>query len=291
MSRRVRAVPEDPVLHVDQAREDHLRQQLRAPLLLLPQSQEQRVFAVNVPTLHARQPLVQSLFVAARPQLRLRLRPVSHQRHRAVRVFGRVVGPPRIVARHPALQLVPDVQPGRHVPDGLRQRQPAQVLGDQILQMQRGSGATQAVIVVHEPHDPRVDPLVIGHVRVRRVRANRLGQDLGRPAPALHQVECDLGRGHDCRGPTRFRGSDRRSQPFRGRSTPSQPSCLLDLAQMFAMFARMPVSIASSPPNSSPCGRQTLAPCPIFGGVDRPFDCAAEANVWRPRNNAAWWRT
>ena len=194
MSSCVGAVPEHPILHVDQAGEDQLREQLRAALAVLPQTEEERVFVVHLSALHQRQPLVQPLLERPLPLGRLLIGPVRRGRRGAVGVLGRVVGAARVVPRHLAQQLIPDVQPGRDVPDRLRERQPAQLFRHQILQVQRRPRAEQAVVVVDESHHAGVDPLVIGHVRVGRVGADRLGQNLGRAAALLHQVERDLGR-------------------------------------------------------------------------------------------------
>ena len=104
----------------------------------------------------------------------------------------------RVVARRLAEELVPRVEPGRHVPDRLGQRQiraaPARIIA---MSGRLTRSLEQAVVVVHELDDAVVEALVIRHVRVGRVDADRLAQDLGDRAalleePVEHLARADL---------------------------------------------------------------------------------------------------
>ena len=90
--------------------------------------------------------------------------------------------------------LVPDIEPGRDVPDRLRQRQCGAILRHHAGQLGRGPGRQQAMVVVDEVHVAVVDPLVIRHVRVGRVDAHRLADHLGHRPALPHQIVIDVAR-------------------------------------------------------------------------------------------------
>ena len=190
----VGAVVEKPPLHVDEAREDQLRQQLPAPLALLEEAEEDAVGAHHLAPLHQREPLVQTLLETALEAQRLLLLPVPFGRRRLHARLGPVGAAP-VVAGHAPDELVPGIEPRGHVPERLRQRQVAQLGGQVARQAQAGARAQQAVVVVHEARHAAVEALVVGHVRVGGVRAHRLAQDFDRPAPRRQQVEERRARG------------------------------------------------------------------------------------------------
>ncbi len=84
--------------------------------------------------------------------------------------------------------LVPDVEPGRDVPDRLRQWQRGAILGHHPGQLRRGAGRQEAMVVVDEVDVAVVDPLVIGHVRIGRMDAHRLAEHLGHRPALAHQI-------------------------------------------------------------------------------------------------------
>ena len=186
----VGAVPEHSVLDVDQAGEHHLPEDLFTALgELLPEAEEEGILLVDLSVLDEGEPVVQTLFEGAVVVGRFLVVPVSGGRRGAVGVLGGVVGAPRVVSGHAALELVPDVESGRHVPGGLAEGEVAHFLGDQVLQAEGGAGGEEAVVVVDEADDAGVDPLVIGHVGVGGVGADGLGEDFGGGPTVLDQVE------------------------------------------------------------------------------------------------------
>ena len=181
--RRVRPVPDHPVLHVHQPGEHRVRQQLLAPPPQLPQPQPQPVRLVHPAPLDQPLPALHFLLEVALQRRRLLVLPVHDRHRRAVGVRRWVVRAPCVVPRHLAQQLVPDVERAGHVPRGLRQRQVPQRVRHQVLQRQRRPRAQQRVVVVDEAHEAAVHALVVGHVRVGRVDAHRLAEDLRRGRP------------------------------------------------------------------------------------------------------------
>ena len=94
--------------------------------------------------------------------------------------------------RRLAQKLVPRIEAGGYVPDGLRHGQVAQFAGQVIRQRQAGAAAQQAVVVVDEPHEAAVDALVIRHVRVGGVDAGGFADDLRQRALGANQIVVNL---------------------------------------------------------------------------------------------------
>ena len=92
--------------------------------------------------------------------------------------------------------LVPDIQAARDVPDGLRHRQHRQPARQHLRQIDRRPCAQQAVIVVDEVRKPVVDALVAWHMRVRRMDAHALCDDLVQRTAGTHQVIIDVAGAH-----------------------------------------------------------------------------------------------
>ncbi len=90
--------------------------------------------------------------------------------------------------------LVPDVEPGRDIPDGLRHRQPGAILRYQFGQVDRRARRQEAMVVVDKIHIAVVDALVIGHMRIGGVDAHRLGDDLGERPALARQLVISLAR-------------------------------------------------------------------------------------------------
>ena len=118
---------------------------------------------------------------------RVLIRPVTlRRRDGGIRIT--LLATPAVMAGHPAEQLVPGIEARRHVPDRLRQRQILERARQIRGQPHARARAEQAVVVVDEAYEPVVDPLVIRHVRVRRMDAHRLVDDLGPRPPGAHEV-------------------------------------------------------------------------------------------------------
>ena len=103
----------------------------------------------------------------------------------------------RVVARRPPEELIPRVEPRRHVPDHLGQRQIPQLRRDHRPERQAHPLAEEAVVVVHELDHAVVEALVIRHVGVGGVDPDGLAQDLGDRAalleePVEHLARADL---------------------------------------------------------------------------------------------------
>ena len=199
--RRVRAVVEHPVLHVDQSREHELREQLSPPRLLLEETQEDAVGLQHLAALDQRQPVIQAFLERSVEHERLLIGPVTLGRQqRRIRIS--LLPAAAVVAGHPAEQLVPRVESGRHVPERLRDRQPRELVRQQAGQPQARARAQETVIVVDEAEEAVVDPLVIRDVGVGPVDADGLVEDLRRrPAGAYeiveHRARADLVTRHD----------------------------------------------------------------------------------------------
>ena len=119
---------------------------------------------------------------------RLLVGPVSLWRRRFHARRG-LVGAPPVVARHPPDELVPRVEARGHVPECLREGQVLQFGREIAGQVEARARAQQAVVVVDEAQHPAVDALVVRDVRVGRVRAHGLADDLGGLAARLQQIQ------------------------------------------------------------------------------------------------------
>src|SRR5207244_571781 len=140
------------------------------------------------------QPVVETLADRAVGAQRLLIGPVDLGRRRLL-VHGDLVEA-RVVPGRLAEELVPGVEPGRHVPDGLRERQPGQFWPYHRHQRQADALAQEAVVVVDELDNAVVEPLVVRHVGDRRVRAGGAGKidAVARPRASSSETRC--------RGPT-----------------------------------------------------------------------------------------
>ena len=184
-----------PVLHVDEPGEGQVREQLGPALTLREQSEENAVRLEDVAALHQRQPVVEALLERAVERDGLLIRPVPlRRRDGLVRIA--LLATAAVVAGHLAEELVPRIEPRRHVPDRLRQRQVFEGRGQELRQAQARARAQQAVVVVDEAREAVVDALVVRHVRVRRVDADRLADDFGARPARPHEVVID-GAGAD----------------------------------------------------------------------------------------------
>ncbi len=184
---RVGAVAVHPVLHIDQPGEHQLGQHTPAIPPVLHQAQEIPIGLQHLAALHQRQPLAQPLRQRPVGVPWLLVRPIHHRRRRALDRAGKAA---RVVARRAVELLVPDVEPGREIPDGLGHRQHRQFRRQQTGQVQRGARRQQAVVVVDEVRVAVVQPLVVRHVRVGCMDAHALGDDLvERPTGAKQAVE------------------------------------------------------------------------------------------------------
>ena len=175
-------------------REDELGKHLAPVLRLFHEAEEEPVRVQDLTALHegepVAEPLVERAFRTLRT-LRLLVRPVDH---RGGRRAGGQLPAPRVVPRRLQDLLVPDIEPGRDVPDGLGHREPRRLGRQQPDEVEGGPCAQQAVIVVDEVDEPVVDPLVVRHVGVGAVDAGRFEQHLlERPALAV-EVVVDLAR-------------------------------------------------------------------------------------------------
>ncbi len=181
VARRVGAVVQHPILHVDEPGEDELGQKLvpeGAVLLgLFPQPEEDAVGVHDLAALDERQPGVELLGEGAVDHERLLLGPVDFWQRRLALELQLVE--PDVVTGHLAEELVPGIEPRGEVPDGLRQRQVRQLGPEQGHQLRARPRAQEAVVVVHELHHAVVEALVIGHVGVGRVDPDDLTHELG----------------------------------------------------------------------------------------------------------------
>ena len=183
---RIGSVVEHAVLDVDQPGEHQLGQRQRPVRPILHQPEEDPIGGQHVAAVHQSQPIGQPLLEAARLVHRFLIGPVHHRRRRR-RPLGQLIAP-GIVPRRPQDLLVPDVEAGRDVPDRLRHRQGGVCRRQHGCEMQGGPGAQQAMIVVDEVDEAGVDPLVIGHVGIGPVDADRREQHLGERPAGPNQV-------------------------------------------------------------------------------------------------------
>ena len=186
VARRVRAVVEHAVLHVDQAGEGEVGKHLAPVRRVLHEPQEHAVRAEHVAALHQREPVVEALPDGAVEVLGLLVGPVPLG-PRGLLVHLDLVEA-RVVARRSAEELVPRIEPRRHVPDHLGQRQIPELRRDHRPEGQAHALAEQAVVIVHELDHAVVEALVIRHVGVGRVDPDRLAQDLGDRATLLEEL-------------------------------------------------------------------------------------------------------
>ena len=176
------------VLHVDETGERQVRERLAAVRDVLHQPEEDAIRRQHLAALDERQPVVETLADRAVGAQRLLIGPVDLGRRRLL-VHGDLVEA-RVVPGRLAEELVPGVEPGRHVPDGLRERQPGQFWPHHRHQRQADALAQEAVVVVDELDDAVVEPLVVRHVGERRVDADGLAEDLdGRPMLLEEPIE------------------------------------------------------------------------------------------------------
>ena len=170
----VGAIEEGPVLQIDKAGEHQLGQHRLALRLVLHEPEKHAIGLEHAAAMHQRQPVVEAVAQAARRDAPAP-GPASARRAwedwAASRLASHAAG---VVARRLVDLLVPDVEPGRDVPNGLRHRQSGQLCRQPLRQVQRGPRAQQAMVVVDEVDEAVVDPLVVGHVRVGAVDAHSL---------------------------------------------------------------------------------------------------------------------
>ena len=191
----VGAVQQHAVLHVDEAGEGHVPQKVVAAAGFLEQAEEDAVRVVHLAALHQGQPVVEALVEGAvKAQRRLVFPMRGRPWHHGARF--RLVRPAPVMSRRLAQELVPRVEAGGHVPDGLRHGQVAQFAGQVVSQRQAGAAAQQAVVVVDEPHEAVVDALVVGDVGVRSVDAGGFANDFGQRTLGANQVVIYLAGAH-----------------------------------------------------------------------------------------------
>ena len=186
---RVGPVVEHAVLDIDHAGEDQLGQHLLAVLRLLHQAEKGAVGVDHLAALDQGQPVVEPLLKRPRFPQRLLVGPID-DRHWRLGV-RHLVAARRVMARRLQDLLVPDVEPRRDVPDGLRQRQPGELLRQHPLQVDRGARRQQAMVVVDEIRKAVVDALMVWHMGIGRMDAHRLGHDLGQRPAAAQQFVVD----------------------------------------------------------------------------------------------------
>ena len=182
---RVGAVEEGAVLQIDQAGEHQLGEHRLALRLVLHQPEKDAIGFEHAAAMHQRHPVVEA--VAQRPveMLGLLVRPVHDGFRRRAALRSHAAG---VVARRLVDLLVPDVETGRDVPDGLRHRQSGHLCRQPLRQVQRGAGAQQAMVVVDEVDEAVVDPLVVGNVGVGPMDAHGLAQHLRQRPAVAYQI-------------------------------------------------------------------------------------------------------
>ena len=143
MAGGIRPVVEHPVLHIDEAGEHEFGQHLTSMLRLLHETEEYPIRFRHLAAMDQGQPVPQTLAERTFQALRLLVRPVHNGR--GWRPGGQL-GSPSVVARRLENLLVPDVETGRDVPDGLGHGQAGRLGRQQLDQVERGPGAEQTVI-------------------------------------------------------------------------------------------------------------------------------------------------
>ena len=180
-------VPQHPILDVDQAREHQLGERLLAVGLVLHHTQKSAVGIDHLAAMHQREPGVQPLLQRHGVTQRVLVRPVYHGRGRCLDLT-QVAPHARVMTRRLVDLLIPDIQPCRDVPDGLRHRQMRQLARQHARQVQRGARRQQAVVVVDEVRIPVVEPFVIRNMRIRRMDTDAGGDDLVQWPPGPQQA-------------------------------------------------------------------------------------------------------
>ena len=125
--------------------------------------------------------------------LRLLVGPVDHRRGRRTR--GELPAA-RVVPGRLQDLLVPDVETGRDVPDGLGHREAGRLGRQELHEVEGRPRAEEAVVVVDEVDEPVVDALVVRHMRVGAVDAGRLEQHLLEWTAFAAKVVVDLARAY-----------------------------------------------------------------------------------------------
>ena len=139
-------------------------------LRLFHEAEKRAVSIDHLAALDQSQPVVETLIERARFPHRLLIGPIDDRLWRlGVR---HLVAARRVMAGRLQDLLVPDVEPGRDVPDRLGERQAGELFRQHLLQIDRRPCRQQAVIIVDEIGKTVVDALVVWHVRIGRVDPN-----------------------------------------------------------------------------------------------------------------------
>ena len=195
VARRIGAVEQHPVLHVDQTGEHQLGQHLLAVRHVLHQPEERAVGVDHLAAMYQREPVGQALLQWAVLTQRLLVRPIDHWLRRLID-RAEIAAGARIVAGRLVHLLVPDIEAARDVPDRLRHRQHRQPLRHHLRQIDRCARAQQAMVVVDEVRIAVVDALMVWHMRVGRMDTHTLGDDLPQRTPGTHEIVIDLACPH-----------------------------------------------------------------------------------------------
>ena len=179
------------VLHIHQAGKAHLGQNLLTFGGVLHQAEEKAVGVDDLATMHLGHPVVETLLQRAGLLDWLLILPVDDGSGRG-RNFAEVAAMAGVVARSFVDLLVPDVEAGRDVPDGLRHRQHREVLGQHPVQVNGSPSGQQTVVIVDEVGVAVVDPLMIGNVGIGGVDADPLGDDFGQWPSGANQIIVDV---------------------------------------------------------------------------------------------------
>jgi hypothetical protein len=195
VARRVRAVVEHAVLHVDEPGEGQVREQLATPVLLLEEGEEHAVRVQHLPTLHQGQPVIQTLLERSIEGHGDGIGPMPLGRGDGI-VRISLLAAAAVMSRHLSEQLIPRIEPRRYVPDRLGERKILEARRHVGGQVHARARAEQTVIVVHEAHEAVVDALVVRDVGVRGVDADDLAEDLRPCASGTHEVVEDRAGPH-----------------------------------------------------------------------------------------------
>jgi hypothetical protein len=189
VARVARLPPGDRILQVDEPEEDQVIAQPRPRLGVAGEAEEEAVGALDVAA-HGGdrvgvQPVVERAGLDDRPLLALpHHRPVGRRRH--LHALHR-----RVAAGVAAEELVPDVEPGRDVPDGLEERQQATALRHVGRQAHGGPEAEDGVVVVDQRDLAVADVDVARHLHERCLGRRHHGQGIaeGTILAPHHSVE------------------------------------------------------------------------------------------------------